>query len=154
MPQRSERDILADVKRLAVEYHELTGKPLGVTGEVAEAEAADKLELELAGPRTKGFDAVRRGVVPQKVQIKGRRVLDRRRPYRGRVPRIDLKGTFDSVALVLLDERYDAFEIWEASRSQVEARLMAPGSKARNERGSLGISQFRSIAKLVWERQG
>ena len=28
--------ILADVKPLAAEYYRLTGKPLGVTGEVAE----------------------------------------------------------------------------------------------------------------------
>jgi len=30
------RAILADAKRLAVEYYQLTGIPLGVTGEVAE----------------------------------------------------------------------------------------------------------------------
>lgn len=30
------REILATVKPLAAEYYRLTGKPLGVTGEVAE----------------------------------------------------------------------------------------------------------------------
>jgi hypothetical protein len=37
------REILATVKLLAAEYYRLTGKPLGVTGEVAEYVAADKL---------------------------------------------------------------------------------------------------------------
>jgi hypothetical protein len=37
------REILATVKPLAVEYYRLTGKPLGVTGEVAENIAADLL---------------------------------------------------------------------------------------------------------------
>ena len=37
------REILAKVKPLAVEYYRLTGKPLGVTGEVAEYVAAEIL---------------------------------------------------------------------------------------------------------------
>lgn len=41
--------ILASVKPLAAEYYQLTGKPLGVTGEVAEYVAATVLGLEMAG---------------------------------------------------------------------------------------------------------
>lgn len=40
-------DILSEAKKLAQEYRALTGKPLGVTGEVAEYEAARILGLEL-----------------------------------------------------------------------------------------------------------
>ena len=71
---RTEAEILADVKRLAVEYYELTEKPLGVTGEVAEVAAAEKLGLELAPARTEGYDATRPG--GERVQIKGRRIVD------------------------------------------------------------------------------
>lgn len=150
---RSEHDILSDVKRLAIEYYDLTGKPLGVTGEIAELEAADKLGIELAEARTAGYDALRRdGKRSTRIQIKGRRILDGKPPYQGRVSKIDLTKPFDSVALVLLDQRYEAVEIWEAPRDKVEARIRAPGSKARNERGSLGISQFKSIAERVWAR--
>jgi len=35
---RSEHEILSDVKKLAIEYYGLTGKPLGVTGEIAVVE--------------------------------------------------------------------------------------------------------------------
>lgn len=52
--------------------------------------------------------------------------------------------------LVLMNEDYEAVEIWEASRNKVETRLTDPGSKARNDRGSLDISQFKSIAKRIW----
>jgi hypothetical protein len=45
------REILTSVRPLASEYYQLTGKPLGVTGEVAEYIAADLLGLELAPPR-------------------------------------------------------------------------------------------------------
>lgn len=55
------RQILADVRPLAAEYYRLTGKPLGVTGEVAEFIAAEHLGLELADARTAGYDAVRHG---------------------------------------------------------------------------------------------
>jgi hypothetical protein len=51
------REILASAKRLAVEYYNLTGKPLGITGEVAEYIAAETLGLKLAPERTQGFDA-------------------------------------------------------------------------------------------------
>ena len=83
--QRSVAAILAEVKKLAAEYYNLTGKPLGVTGEIAEYEAADKLGLELCDARTEGYDAVRqtaRGI--EKVQIKGRR----RCPYQKSHPRV------------------------------------------------------------------
>jgi hypothetical protein len=63
------REILAAVKRLAVEYYRLTGKPLGVTGEVAEYVAAETLGLNLVPPRTTGYDALRGS---ERIQIKGR----------------------------------------------------------------------------------
>jgi hypothetical protein len=51
---RSQKRILADVKRLAVEYYLATGRPLGATGEIAEYEAAEKLGLHLSAARTAG----------------------------------------------------------------------------------------------------
>ena len=148
---RDQGYILADVKRLAAEYYRATGRPLGVTGELAEFEAARKLNLELADARTAGYDAIRRtNDRVEKVQIKGRRIKGGDSLYRGRVGKIDLKKCFDIVVLVLMNEDYEAVEIWEASRNKVETRLTAPGSKARNDRGSLDISQFKSIAKRVW----
>ena len=145
------RDILADVKRLAAEYYAVTGKPIGVCGELAEFEAAEKLGLELADARTAGYDAVRHvdGRI-ERVQVKGRRVAPGKPRYNGRVPKINLKQPFDTVALVLMDTGYETVEIWEAPREAVRARLEATGSKSRNELGSMGISQFKSIARRVW----
>ena len=70
---RRVRKILMTVKPLAAEYYRLTGKPLGVTGEVAEYVAAEMLGLELAPPRTHGYDAIRKTADgQQRIQIKGR----------------------------------------------------------------------------------
>jgi len=40
-------EVLSEAKMLARRFYRLTGKPLGITGEVAEYEAATKLGLEL-----------------------------------------------------------------------------------------------------------
>jgi hypothetical protein len=69
-----------------------------------------------------------------------------------RLGSIDIKKEFDAVLMVLLDENLDATEIHEADREKVIAALSAPGSKARNERGALGVRKFRSIGREVWRR--
>ena len=154
MDQAAIREVLAAAKALAARYYALTGKPLGVTGEVAEAEAAEKLDLMLAPPRHPDYDASREtNGSTTRHQIKGRAV-DPSDRYRGRVPSIEYDREFDLVTLVLLDRTtYCAIEMWQASRQDVRARLQAPGSKARTERNSMAISQFISIAQKVWPQQ-
>ena len=149
--QREIRSILRQTKLLAARYYKLTGKPLGVTGEIAEYAAAERLKLTLAAARTAAFDATARNAGRlEYFQIKGRAV-DPSDRYRGRVPKIGLGGAFDTVLLVLLDKTtFDAIEIWKATRRKVEKRLTDPGSRARNERGQMSISQFKSIAEKVW----
>lgn len=151
--ERALKNLLRQAKKVAVRYYALTGKPLGVTGEVAEYEAAKKLGLTLEIARTFGYDASRgHGPRRQTFQIKGRAVAATDK-YRGRVPKIDCNKPFDAVLLVLLDKTsFETIEIWRAERNAVSKRLSAPGSKARNERGQMGISQFKSIpgARRVW----
>jgi hypothetical protein len=143
--------ILQQVKRLSCNYYAITQKPLGVTGEIAEYEASQKLGLKLADARNPGFDAFRkiRGKIVR-YQIKGRAVSPSNK-YKGRVPAISRIAKFDAVLLVLLNKsNLNAIEIWEATRSKALKRLSKPGSKARNKRGQMGISQFKSIAERVW----
>lgn len=151
-PSASElNDILCRTRDLAIRYYELTGRPLGVTGEVAECEAARLLNLELSAVREAGYDAIRlKSGRRQKIQIKGRCVLNNNPGQR--VGSIDTKKPWDLVMLVLLDRSYEPTEIYEAPRKKVIEALERPGSKARNERGSMSISQFKSIAKQVWAR--
>ena len=124
-------ELLQQIRQLAIDYYELTGKPLGVTAEIAEFEAARLLGLELAPARQPGYDAVRTGNRgPKKIQIKGRRYLNKNPGQR--VGKIDLRHEWDSVVLVLLDKDYRVTEIYEAKRAAIEEALMAPGSRARN----------------------
>jgi hypothetical protein len=145
-------ELLREMKLLAREYYELTEKPLGVTGEIAEYEAARILKLGLSPARQSGYDAIRkRGGKVERLQIKGRRFTSNSKASQ-RLGSIDPTKEWDVVLLVLLDERYEPTEIYEADREAVTAALTKPGSKARNERGSLAISQFKSIGSRIWPK--
>lgn len=145
-------EILKEAKVLARRFYRLTGKPLGVTGEITEYEAATRLGLLLHPARQAGYDATETlEVGGARIQIKGRCILNPQK-ITGRMGAIDLRQPFDTVFLVLLDSEFNAFAMYEASRANVEAALTVPGSKARNERGALAIRQFVSIATLRWAR--
>jgi hypothetical protein len=146
-------EILREAKKLAQEYRALTGKPLGITGEVAEYEAARLLGVELTPARQAGYDAIEhRGKATRRLQIKGRCLLPGSKPGQ-RLGSIDITKDFDAVLMVLLDENFDAFEIYEAQRADILKALSAPGSKARNERGALGVRKFKAIGRQRWPRK-
>lgn len=143
-------EILAAAKILAQRYRTLTGKPLGITGEVAEFEAARLLDLKLVDARQAGYDAIRiENGVPHRLQIKGRCVLPGAKPGQ-RMGSLDITKEFDGVLLVLMDASFNATAIYEADRAPVIAALTAPGSKSRNERGALGVTKFKSIGRRIW----
>src|SRR5262245_33901042 len=121
--------ILAAAKKLAQQYYKLTGRPLGITGEAADYEAARVLGVNLTPVRQPGYDATEgsNGRV-RRLQIKGRCLLPNCKASQ-RLGKIDIKKDWDAVLMVLLDENFNATEIHEAERSAVVAALSAPGSK-------------------------
>jgi hypothetical protein len=144
------RDILATAKSLAVEYYQLTGKPLGVTGEVAEYVASQLLGLTLAPARTPGYDALRG---TERIQIKGRAYGKGKSGQR--LSRINPDALCDTVLVVLLDNAtLEPHGMWEAPFSAVVERLKVPGSKAR-KRGVLGVAEFKALklARQVWPKE-
>jgi len=142
------REILAAVKPLAAEYYRLTGKPLGVTGELAEYVAAEILGVKLVAARTVGYDALRG---TERIQIKGRAYGENAKPGQ-RISRIKLDAPCDTVLLVLLDNAtLEPREMWEAPFASVRECLARPGSKAR-ARGALSVSAFKRLplVRCVW----
>lgn len=86
-----------------------------------------------------------------RLQIKGRCVLPGSKPSQ-KLGGIKIAKDWDVVLMVLLDENFDAFAIYEAGREAITKALLAPGSKARNERGALATSKFKSIGTLRWKK--
>lgn len=146
-------ELLRRAKQLARAYYALTGRPLGVTGEVAEYEAVRLLGLELAPPRQPGYDVIRRpgagrAASGDRLQVKGRCVPNGPAPGE-MLGRIGLEHAWDGMLVVLLDARYDATAIYEAGREAVCAALAVPGSRAR-ERGVLSVRKFVAVGRRVW----
>jgi len=147
LPLKTIQDVMLAATTVAKRYRQLTGKPLGITGEIGEVVAADLLGLELAVARQAGYDAL--GKDGRRIQVKARCILPSSKRSQ-QVGTIRLDQEWDTVALILMNEDFEALSIYEATRPAIEAALEAPGSKARNERGSLAISKFKSIATRVW----
>ncbi len=142
--------LLEQARAIAVEYYRATGKPLGITGEVGEYEAARLLDLELAVAREAGFDALDRE--GRRLQIKSQSIPLSKKLVGQRMGSIDLGKPWDAVLLILMDEVFSPVAIYEADRAAITDALERPGSKARNERGALAITKFRSIGRQVWSR--
>jgi hypothetical protein len=141
--------LIRAAKKLAKEYRHVTGRPLGVTGEVAEYEAAHLLGLELAPPRQAGYDVFRSkrgGKGIDRLQVKGRCVDENRSQRMGRV---SFKHPWEGVLLVLLDQDLEPTAIYEARRLAIEKEIHRTPSKARR-RGALSVSDFMRIGKRLW----
>ncbi|GMR08851.1 MAG: hypothetical protein BMS9Abin26_1859 [Gammaproteobacteria bacterium] len=147
--------LIAQARTLAADYRKATGKPLpGVSAEIAEHDAAHYLNLELCPhPRESGYDAVVKegDCKGKRIQIKSRVIFDEARSGQ-RIGQIKVEQEWDSVALVILDEEYEAIEIHEADREAILEALDGGNSK-RSRRGAMTLAKFKVIGHLLWSRE-
>ena len=142
-------DIIPEVKRLASLYYKRLGRPLGVTGEIAEYEVIKKFGYNPAEPRATGHDSYR--VINKKnqlIEIKGR-VLQPDSSPGGRLGRIKKNSDCVAVILVLFNENYEATNFYEAPYLEIENFLSSATGKAETERRQLHLSKFISLAKEI-----
>lgn len=146
--------LISQARKLAADYRRATGKPLGgVSVEIAEADAARLLDLELVGDPSLGYDAVGRGEREgRRIQIKGRMIADEAKSGQ-RIGQLKMDAAWDSVVLVLMDEEYEPYEIYEATREEIEAAGAEGEGSRRNKRGAMSVAKFKIIANLVWTRE-
>lgn len=140
-------ELLAAVKPLAVEYYRLTGKPLGVTGEVGEFEVARLLGLKLEEARSPGHDAMDQH--GRSYQIKTRSLSEAALKKTQNTGKLNDKE-WDAALLCIMNLELEILEIWEADRVAVEHELNQPGSKGRNVRRQLSLSKFKEIGRQRW----
>ncbi|HID44913.1 MAG TPA: hypothetical protein EYP34_04075 [Chromatiaceae bacterium] len=144
--------LIAETRRLAAEYRRTTGQMLPVTGEIARFDAARELNLELTEPRIPGVDATgKEEHENRRYQIKGRVILDESKTgYR--IGQLNPNGEWTHVALVLLDENFEPFKIYEADREEILTALSQSTGK-RSKRGAMSVAKFEAIGELVWTRE-
>ncbi len=145
--------LMSEARRLAREYRLAMGKPLpGISAELAVHDACRLLELEAAPAGVGGYDAVGRGRREGKrVQIKGRAIFDEGKSGQ-RIGQLKTEQEWDSVLLVLMDESYEPYEIYEGERDEV-LNAVDKTSSNRSKRGAVSVARFKAIARLVWTRE-
>ena len=144
--------LISEARRIAAEYRRTTGKPLGISSEIANHDACTFLHLE-ADDEAVGYDAIglqgeREGA---RFQIKGRAIFDEKKGGQ-RLGQIKTDQDWDKILLVLMDEEFETTEIYEASRDDILLDLDDVGESNRSKRGAMSVARFKRLAQLVWSR--
>jgi len=143
--------LMSEARRIAAEYRRTTGKSLGISSEIAKYDACRLLQLE-PEEGSGGFDALdTRLSPPRRIQIKGRVIFDEAKSGQ-RIGQLKLEKEWDAVVLVLMDENFETYEIYEAERQQVIDAL-PPQDEKRSRRGAMSVARFKRLATLVWTRE-
>ncbi len=145
--------LISEARRIAAEYRRATGKPLGISAEIAAHDACTYLELEACEDAV-GYDAIglngdRKGC---RFQIKGRAIFDEKKGGQ-RLGQIKTEQEWDKILLVLMNEDFETTEIYEASREDMLEELGEAGTSNRKKRGAMSVARFKHLAKLVWNRE-
>jgi hypothetical protein len=141
--------LIAQARQLAAEYRRTMGKPLpGVSNEIAEHDAIRLLGLEAAESPDAGWDALD----PQsghRIQIKSRTIFDETKGGQ-RIGQLKVNQPWDAVVLVLMDENYEPYEIYQARRDDLLEYIDASSSN-RAKRGAMSVARFKILGELVWD---
>ena len=145
--------LIAQARVLAAEYRRTMGKPLpGISNEIAEHDAIRLLALTPRPEGEGGFDATDPARGDKRIQIKSRTIFDESKSGQ-RLGQLKLDKEWDSVVLVLMDENYEPYEIYEAERDDI-VEVLDKSSSSRAKRGAMSVSRFKIIGRLAWTREG
>lgn len=144
--------LISEARQLAAEYRRTTGNPLpGISGEIARHDAIRLLGLT-AVDNTAAYDALGSGRREGKrIQIKGRVIQDGN--LKGlRIGQLKTEQDWDTVILVLLDNNYEPFELYEVERDEI-IEANNDSSASRSKRGAMTLARFKAIGCLIWTRE-
>ncbi|HEX3358635.1 MAG TPA: hypothetical protein VHS31_16790 [Tepidisphaeraceae bacterium] len=146
-------DLLCQIKKLAADYYRLTGRPLGVTGEIAEYEAIRLLHLTPAIVRQAGYDAIRHDNGSEtKVQIKGRCLHCSPKKSGPRLGEINLLKEWDVVMFVALDMELEATAIYEVGRETLTKLINPIEDDPNSAKSKIPVRKFVQNANQIWQR--
>jgi hypothetical protein len=142
--------LIAQARILAAEYRRTMGRPLpGISNEIAEHDAVRLLGLEADKTEQGGWDALDPSS-GKRIQIKSRTIFDESKGGE-RIGQLKMNQEWDAVVLVLMDEDYMPYEIYQAERDELE-EYAAKSSSSRAKRGALSVGRFKIIGRLRWDR--
>ena len=144
--------LISEARRLAAEYRRTTGKSLGISGEIAKHDACRLLDLKLCEEQ-QGFDAMGLGERDGKrIQIKGRAIFNEAKGGQ-RIGKLKIDQEWDSIVLVLMDEDFEPYEIYEVDREEIMQDINKAGKSKRAKRGVMSVARFKNVGHLAWTRE-
>jgi hypothetical protein len=131
--------ITRQVIHTAIAYENITGRKLGITGEIGEVLVCKELGLKLlSNPIAAGFDAVNDN--GKKFQIKTRR--GKTDSPGARIGSFS-KHKFDEAILAILDNNYNIVELYKATYRKLEPILK------RHKKRNPTLHQFKRVASVI-----
>jgi hypothetical protein len=144
--------LIAQARTLAAEYRRTMGKPLpGISNEIAEHDAVKLLRLVPSQEGEGGYNAIDPARGGKRIQIKSRTIFDESKSGQ-RIGQLKLDKEWDSVVLVLMDEEYEPYEIYEAEREEI-LEFIDKSSSSRAKRGAMSVARFKILGRLAWTRE-
>ena len=145
--------LIAQARQLAAEYRRTMGKTLpGISNEIAQHDAVRLLGLEPVEEGAEGgFDAFDPSRGDKRIQIKSRTIFDESKSGQ-RIGQMKLDKEWDSVLLVLMDEDYEPYEMYEAEREDI-FDCIGKSSSSRAKRGAMSVARFKIIGRLAWSKE-
>jgi len=141
--------LMLQARKLAADYRRATGKPLGISNEIAVHDVIRLMKLVPAEPGAGGYDAIGTGSREGRyIQIKGRTIFDDSKGGE-RIGQVKMDQEWDSIMLIIMDEDYEPSEIFEATREAI-IEAMADISPKRAKKGALSVARFKAIGEIVW----
>jgi len=145
--------LMSEARKIAADYRRATGKSLGIGNEIAKNDACNLLNLDPINDNYSSFDAVGKGERDGlKVLIKGRAIFDQKKSG-ARIGQLKVEQEWDLLVLVLMNEDFEAYEIYEISRDEVITEIDNAAPSNRSKRGAMSISRFKIISHLVWTKE-
>ncbi len=144
--------LIGEARRLAAEYRRVMGKPLpGISNEIAEHDVMRLLGLKPKTEDAGGYDVIDPARDNKRIQIKSRTIFDESKSGQ-RIGQLKIDQPWDSVLLVLMDDEYEPYEIYEAEREDI-IEYVGKVSSSRAKRGPMSVARFKIISRLVWTRE-
>lgn len=144
--------LINETRRLAAEFKRSTGTMLPVSGEIARYDVAKHIDLTLVGDKTCGYDAIGNNQFKDlRIQIKSR-VIGTAVKTSHRIGQLNTNGDWDLVILSLMDDEFEALEMYAATREDL-MECLSGNSSSRNKRGAISVAKFRIIGELIWTRE-
>lgn len=151
MPLYSIDKLINETRKLAAEFKRTTGTMLPVSGEIARYDVSHHLDLTL-DEQNNGYDATGNG------QREGLRVLIKSRVIGEtvksghRIGQLNPAGNWDVVILSLMDDTFEAQEMYQLDRIAV-AQALNNNNQKRSKRGAISVAKFKVIAERVWTKE-